>query len=107
MWYFVEKFIILQPRLGNILGGTLIQLIGIGIKFNEKTTYICVFDDTEVEGMYVTQSGLEQILCMSPMLRRIGRIKFALSYSNVINGIQKSILVNDIFYSCEFTLFCL
>ena len=80
-----------------MLGGTLIQLTGNNIKFNEQTTYTCLFDDTEVEGMYIAESGLEQIVCISPILQHIGRINFALKYSSMITGI----LVNDTFYSCK------
>ena len=97
----LEQFIILQPRLGSMLGGTLVQIIGNNIKFQEGVTYTCLFDKTEVEGMYLTQSGVDMILCVSPVLRSMGRIKFSLSYSNPLINMQKTILVNDTFFSCK------
>ena len=84
-----------------MLGGTFVQLIGNNIKFDENTTYSCLFDNIEVEGVYFTQSGLDQILCVSPPLKRTGRINFALSHSNSQISMQKTILVNDTFFSCK------
>ena len=84
-----------------MLGGTLIQLIGNNVKFDVKATYTCLFDNTEVQGMYIAQSDVEQILCISPLLQHIGQINFALRYSSPLIGTQKSILINDIFYSCK------
>ena len=83
-----------------MLGGTLIQLTGNNFDFDETTIYTCQFDDVEVEGMYLTQSGKDQILCVSPQFRGTGRINFAISYSNSSISTQKSILVQDTFFSC-------
>lgn len=88
----------LQPRLGSMLGGTFIQLIGNNIKFQEGATYTCLFDQTEVEGMYL---GEDKVLCISPILRRMGRIKFSLSVSDPLISTQKTILLNDTFFSCK------
>ena len=47
----------MQPRLGSMLGSTLIQLIGNNINFDEGLAYTCLFDETEeVEGIYFTHS---------------------------------------------------
>ena len=91
----------MQPRLGSMLGGTLLQIIGSNINFDEELTYTCLFDETEeVEGVYFMQSGVKQILCVSPLLRRTGRINFALSYSDPQVSTQ-TVLANDTFFSCE------
>ena len=83
-----------------MLGGTLLQLTGNNINFEETATYTCQFDDLEVEGMYLTQSGQDQILCVSPQFKHTGRINFAVSYSDSPTSTQKSILVTDTFFSC-------
>ena len=98
----LERFVVLQPRHGSMLGGTLIQLIGHNIKFDERAVYTCLFDDIEVEGVYLQQSSTQQILCVSPQLKRTGRVKFAISYTNPSVSTQKSILVNDTFFSCKY-----
>ena len=84
-----------------MLGGTLIQLTGNNIKFDESATYTCLFDDIEVEGMYFTQSGVDQILCVSPVLKQTGRIDFAIGYSSSPISTQRNILINDTFFSCK------
>ena len=99
----LEKFVALQPRHGSMLGGTLIQLVGNNIKFDERAVYTCLFDDIEVEAMYLEQSSTQQILCVSPQLKRTGRVKFAISYINPSISTQKSILVNDTFFSCKYS----
>ena len=97
---YLEQFVVIQPRLGSMLGGTLLEVTGNNINFDETATYTCQFDDLEVEGMYLARSGTGKILCVSPQLRRTGRINFAVSYSNSTTGTQKSILVTDTFFSC-------
>ena len=98
----LDQSIVLEPSSGSMLGGTLIQIIGNNISFDEELTYTCLFDETEeAEGVYFMQSGVEQILCVSPLLRRIGRINFTLSYSNPQDGTQKAILATDTFISCK------
>ena len=97
---YLEQFVVIQPRLGTMLGGTLLQLTGNNINFEETAIYTCHFDDIEVEGMYLTQSGQDQILCVSPQFRHTGRIKFAVSYSDSPTSTQRSMLVNDTFFSC-------
>ena len=92
----------MQPCLGSMLGGTLIQLIGNSINFDEALSYTCLFDETEeVEGVYFIQSSVKQILCVSPLLRRTGRVNFALSYSDPQVSMQKTVLANDTFFSCK------
>ena len=92
----------MQPRLGSMLGGTLIQLIGNNINFDEALSYTCLFDETEeVEGVYFIQSSVKQILCVSPLLRRTGRVNFALGYSDPQVSTQKIVLANDTFFSCK------
>ena len=106
MFTFLEQFIVLTPRVGSMLGGTLIQVIGNNIKFTEAATYTCLFDNTKVEAVYILQSGKKQILCVSPPLKRVGRIRFALSYSNPLNNMQKVVLANDTFFSCKYIRNC-
>ena len=100
MFMFLEQFVVIQPRIGSMLGGTLIQLTGNNVDFDETAIYTCQFDDIEVEGMYLTQSGTDQVLCVSPQFRGTGRMNFAVSYSNSSTSSQKSILANDNFFSC-------
>ena len=99
-FYVLEQFVVIQPRIGSMLGGTLIQLTGNNIDFDETAIYTCQFDDVEVEGMYLKQSGKDQVLCVSPQFRGTGRVNFAVSYSNSSTSTQKSILANDSFFSC-------
>ena len=97
----LDQSIVLEPSSGSMLGGTLIQIIGNNISFDEELTYTCLFDETEEEGVYFMQSGVEQILCVSPLLRRIGRINFTLSYSYPQVSMQKTILATETFTSCK------
>lgn len=101
------QFIVLQPRVGSILGGTFIQVIGSNIKFSETTTYTCEFDEksqmTKVTGIYFIdkRSGVHKILCVSPPLKRIGEINFTISYPDPLNKTQSIKLANDTFLSCK------
>lgn len=95
----LDQSISLQPNFGSVLGGTVIQLIGNNIRFNEGATYTCLFDETEVEGMYITQSGIDKILCVTPLLKRVGMVEFSLHYS-LPTCLENISLVNDTFFSC-------
>ena len=92
----------MQPRLGSMLGGTLIQIIENTINFDERLNYTCLFDETEeVEGVYFMHSGIKQILCVSPLLRRTGRVNVALSSYDPQVSTQKILLATDTFFSCK------
>ena len=60
-----------------------------------------MFDEIEVEAMYFTESGTDRIICVSPLLGRVGRIKFVLSFSDPQITAQKTVLVEDTFFSCK------
>ena len=86
-----------------MLGGTFIQVTGNNIKFSNRVNYTCMFDETEVKGIYFTQfDDVDKILCVSPLLRRIGKIEFTIKYSDPLISIQKTVLVKDTFLSCKY-----
>ena len=92
----------MQPRLGSMLGGTLIQLIGSNINFDEALNYTCLFDETEeVEGIYFAHSCGKKILCVSPLLRRTGIVNVAVSSYDPQVSTQKTLLATDTFFSCK------
>ncbi len=100
----IGQFIVLQPRFGSILGGTFIQVIGRNIRFKQGVNfnYTCKFDKTEVQGIFNNQSGVDKILCVSPILSHIGNISFTLSYSDTqLNNTEKTVLKSDTFLSCK------
>ncbi|XP_065905349.1 sushi domain-containing protein 2-like isoform X2 [Dysidea avara] len=80
------RFIVIQPRYGNILGGTVIQVIGSNIEFYEHHIYQCHFDGTEVPGAYVASLG--HVICISPSLRDQGTVNFCLSISSPLSTSQ-------------------
>ena len=63
----------LAPRLGNILGGTPVQLSGPCFEVNDDIT--CYFGDISVKG---TRLNENRVLCVSPELSRTGRIDLKL-----------------------------
>ena len=91
---FSVRFIVIQPRYGNILGGTVIQVIGSNIEFYEHHIYQCHFDGTEVPGAYVASLG--HVICISPSLRDQGTVNFCLSISSPLSTSQHCTQ----YYSC-------
>ena len=89
---YIVQFIELQPRSGSVLGGTFIQVVGIMLRGN----YTCKFDEKKVKGFYYfSGKGQPKVLCVSPILSRVGRINFTLSYSD-----NNTVLKRDTFLSC-------
>ena len=85
-----------------MLGSTFIQVIGNNIEFNNRLEYYCRFDETEIQGVHFkkSESSVNKILCVSPPLRRIGRIKFTLSYSDPPNN-ERQTVATDTYFSCK------
>ena len=63
----------MAPRLGNVLGGTPVQLSGPCFEENDNIT--CRFGDVAVKG---TRLDRNRVLCVSPELSVIGRIALKL-----------------------------
>ena len=85
--YFTEA-LLLAPRLGNVLGGTPVQLSGPCFEENDNIT--CYFGDTAVKG---TRLNKDRVLCVSPELTIIGRIALKL----------KVIRVNELIFDGQVT----
>ena len=64
----------LNPWYGHILGGVPVILTGpTYIRSTDK--FYCLFDDIKVDGVYVSQT---QVLCVTPRLKKIGRVNVQL-----------------------------
>ncbi|CAI8023305.1 Sushi domain-containing protein 2, partial [Geodia barretti] len=80
--------ITLTPRYGSEIGGTPIIVTGDKITASAEDNVTCVFDGIETDG-FVTKDG--QVLCVSPEMRRTGRVPFKLHIEgekNMFNGIS-------------------
>lgn len=64
----------LAPRLGNMLGGTALLVSGPCLEVTDQIT--CVFGETAVTGVYISQM---LSLCITPPFNTIGRIRFQLT----------------------------
>ena len=69
----LTETLLLAPRLGNVLGGTPVQLSGPCFEENDNIT--CYFGDTPIKGTYLDKN---RVLCVSPELSEIGRITLQL-----------------------------
>ena len=69
---FIETLLV-APRLGNVLGGTPVQLSGPCFEENDNIT--CQFSDVAVRG---TRLDRNRVLCVSPELSVIGRVALKL-----------------------------
>ena len=67
--------ITLTPRYGSEIGGTPIIVTADKLEAFEEDNVTCVFDGIKTDG-FVTKDGL--VFCVSPELRRTGRVPFEL-----------------------------
>ena len=66
----------IAPRMGNMLGGTPVQVAGPCLQETDVIT--CAFDGAVVEGIYISDM---LAVCVSPRLSSIGRVAFQLTVS--------------------------
>ena len=71
--FLPDVTLIISPRYGIHLGGQ--SVIVQGPCFEPSSRLKCIFGTTEVTGVYVNNS---KALCISPMLRRAGRVEFTI-----------------------------
>ena len=73
----------LVPRLGTVLGGTPIRLLGPC--FEEADNIACQFNDIAVEGKYINE---DLALCVSPEIHMVGQVTLHLTivWSTGITG---------------------
>ena len=64
----------LVPRLGNMLGGTPVQVAGPCLRQTDEI--ICAFDGIEVPGVYMSE---RIALCICPQLTSVGRVPFQMT----------------------------
>ena len=64
----------LLPRLGTVLGGTPIRLLGPC--FEEDDNITCQFNDITVEGKYINE---DLSLCVSPEIQIVGQVMLHLT----------------------------
>ena len=62
------------PRLGTVLGGTPIRLLGPC--FEEDDNITCQFNDITVEGDYINE---DLALCVSPEIQIVGQVLLRLT----------------------------
>ena len=83
-----------DPSYGNMLGGTGIMVSGTQLYVSVDDDIQCTFDGIAVKGVYVDQ---ENILCISPLLSRTGRVPLQVS----VDG-GTTFLGESTFTSCEY-----
>lgn len=76
-----------------MLGGTGVVVSGTQLFIREDDDIQCIFDGTEVRGIYLDE---QNILCVSPLLSQTGRLPFQIT----ING-SISFTGESIFTSCK------
>ena len=64
----------LVPRIGTVLGGTPIRLLGPC--FEEDDNITCQFNDIVVEGKYINE---DTALCVSPEIQIISQVMLQLT----------------------------
>ena len=87
--------VMISPRFGNMLGGTLVTLSGPC--FDETDSIECVFAGTTTPGVYVSR---DSVACITPAMNAIGNVEVSLIIKptpNRPNGFQGS----TSFYSSE------
>ncbi len=84
--------ITLSPSYGCMLGGTGVVATGEDLVVSETDDIVCLFDGIGVKGIYINSA---EILCVSPMLERTGKIPFKLNISGSNGG-------ESVFDSCKF-----
>ena len=85
----------LFPRYGNVLGGTAVQVFGPCFDAYADHNIMCSFDGIEVPAIYVDK---DSVICISPALRTLGKVDFALIISGTTTRFKKTT-----FYSCKNT----
>ena len=88
--------ITLNPRYGNMLGGSSILVSGPYFTVQEEDQITCLFDNTTVDGIFVNS---KQVLCVSPALPRTGRVPFQLLVTGGTDFIGQSVFVSGKFRS--------
>lgn len=88
--------ITLNPRYGNMLGGSSILVSGPYFTVQEEDQITCLFNDTEVDGIFVNN---QQVLCVSPTLSQTGRVPFQLLVTGETEFIGQSVFVSGKFRS--------
>lgn len=86
--------IILDPTYVSMLGGSGVVVTGDYLALSEQDQIRCNFDSIEVDGVYVSQ---DKALCISPMLKRTGRLQFRLQVTG-----RNSFSGKATFTSCEY-----
>ena len=79
LFFHADVKLIISPNHGVYLGGQSVNVQGPC--FEPGSGLKCIFGTTEVTGVYVSET---KALCISPMLRRAGRVEFAM----IVDGVQ-------------------
>ena len=72
----------LDPSYGNMLGGTGVMVSGTQLFVSADDDIRCTFDGITVKGVHFDQ---QNILCISPLLSRTGRVPFQVSVNGDTN----------------------
>ncbi len=73
----------LTPSYGSMLGGTGVIVSGDDLVINQGDVIVCLFDGIGVRGVYINS---QQVLCVSPLLERTGKLQFMLNISGFNSG---------------------
>lgn len=73
----------LNPSYGSMLGGTGVIITGEDFTVSQGDVIVCLFDGVGVRGVYIDS---QQVLCVSPLLERTGKLEFKLNISGSNSG---------------------
>ena len=74
-----------------MLGGSSVLVSGPSFTIQEDDNITCMFDDTAVDGIFVSN---QQVLCVSPPLSQTGRIPFQLLVTGGRELVFQSVFVS-------------
>lgn len=75
--------ITLSPSYGSMLGGAGVVVSGGDLVVSQRDVIVCLFDGIGVRGVYINS---QQVLCVSPLLERTGKLQFMLNISGSSGG---------------------
>jgi len=88
---YTTGIITLSPDYGSVLGGSSILVSGPYFTVQEEDTIECMFDDSTVDGIFVSN---QQVLCVSPSLSKTGRVPFQLLVTGGTEFVGQSMFVS-------------
>ena len=80
----------ISPWYGHTFGGTIVKVSGP--TFTETDDIVCMFDDVEVDGVYIEQ---QKAVCVTPQLFQTTGVSFKVKINDLIYE------YSTVFYPCK------